>query len=72
MKQATTEALWAAPSVTTGGLILFGVSLSNWVVILTAVYTIFLIIDKLPTVINRVHQLIRWVKEKFNGKESSD
>lgn len=62
MKQATSEALWAAPPIATGALTLFGVALSNWVIILSLVYTIFLLIDKLPVVIERLRQLWRWVK----------
>lgn len=62
MKTGTTEALWASPPIATGGLVLFGVTLSNWVIILTLVYTIFLIVDKLPTVIERVKQFRAWVK----------
>lgn len=64
MKSGTTEALWATPPVAVGGLTLFGIALSQWVVILTAIYTIFLIVDKLPTVIERGRQLIRWIKQR--------
>lgn len=45
-----TEAAKAAPTVTVGGLTLFGVVLSDWVMILTIVYTLlqlfFLLRDK--------------------------
>ena len=45
-----TEAAKAAPTVTVGGLTLFGVVLSDWVMILTIVYTLcqlfFLFKDK--------------------------
>ena len=48
---AVTEAVKAAPPLTVGGLTLWGVSLSEWVLILTAIYTIlqiyFLLRDKL-------------------------
>lgn len=44
------EALRAAPSVTVGGLTLFGVGLADWVLIVTLVYTLlqvgFLLRDK--------------------------
>lgn len=63
MKQGTTEALVAAPPIATGSLVLFGVPLASWVILLTAVYTLFLIIDKFPTVIERFKQLYRWIKE---------
>lgn len=45
-----TEAAKAVPTVTVGGLTLFGVVLSDWVMILTIVYTLaqifFLLRDK--------------------------
>lgn len=48
---AVTEAVKAAPPITVGGLTLWGVGLSEWVLILTAIYTIlqiyFLLRDKL-------------------------
>ena len=44
------EAVKAAPAVTVGGLTFFGVGLSDWVLLLTLIYTIlqigFLIRDK--------------------------
>ena len=48
---AVTEAVKAAPPLTVGGLTLWGVGLSEWVLILTAIYTVlqiyFLLRDKL-------------------------
>ena len=48
---AVTEAVKAAPPITVGGLTMLGVSLSEWVLILTAIYTLlqihFLLRDKL-------------------------
>ena len=48
--ELATEAAKAAPAVTVGGLTLFGVVLSDWVMILTIVYTlaqlVFLLRDK--------------------------
>ena len=48
---AVTEAVKAAPPLTVGGLTMWGVSLSEWVLILTAIYTVlqiyFLLRDKL-------------------------
>ena len=48
---AVTEAVKAAPPITVGGLTMWGVSLSEWVLILTAIYTVlqiyFLLRDKL-------------------------
>lgn len=48
---AVTEAAKAAPPLTVGGLTLWGVGLADWVLMLTAIYTLlqifFLIRDKL-------------------------
>ena len=48
---AVTEAIKAAPPITVGGLTIWGVSLSGWVLILTAIYTVlqiyFLLRDRL-------------------------
>lgn len=48
---AVSEAVKAAPPLTVGGLTLWGVGLADWVLMLTALYTIlqifFLIRDKL-------------------------
>ena len=35
-----TEVVRAAPSVTVGGLTLFGVGLADWVLIITLIYTV--------------------------------
>ena len=65
MKQETlTEVVRAAPPVSVGGLTLWGVPLSEWVLILTAVYTIFLIVDKFPVVVERLGALLK----KLRGK----
>jgi hypothetical protein len=62
MKNGTTEALWASPPIATGGLVLLGVTLNNWVIILTLIYTLFLIVDKLHTVIERIKQFRAWLR----------
>ncbi len=36
-----------APPVAVGGIVMFGVELSNWVLILTAIYTIIRIISEI-------------------------
>ena len=56
------DAIMATPPVGVGVLSLAGIPLAQWVVILTAIYTIFLIIDKLPIVIKRVQQLVAWLR----------
>ena len=48
--ELVTEAAKAAPAVTVGGLTLFGVGLSDWVLLVTLIYTLlqvgFLLRDK--------------------------
>jgi cytochrome c-type biogenesis protein CcmH/NrfF len=57
----------AAPSVSVGTLTLWGVPLAQWVLVLTAVYTVFLIIDKLPAVWRVLCALYRWGKKHVQG-----
>lgn len=59
------EALRAAPAVGVGGLSLWGVPINEWLILLTVVYTIFLIVDKFPTVVKRFRALWQMVKEKY-------
>lgn len=59
------DAAMAAPPVGVGALTLWGVSLNEWVLLATLVYTTFLIIDKLPAVLARVRAGWRWVKERY-------
>lgn len=64
MKQETIhEALRAAPPVGVGGLTIWGIQLSDGVLILTAIYTVFLLIEKAPIVIERFRSLWRKLKE---------
>lgn len=53
-QQKFTEVMASTPPLAAGGLVLFGVSLSSWVLVLTAVYTIILIIDKAPVLVRRL------------------
>lgn len=64
----TVEALRATPIAGVGVMTLFGVPLSDLVLIGTAVYTLFLLIDKFPTVLRRLVQAYRWLKGKY-GRE---
>lgn len=52
----------AAPPVSIGTLTLCGIPLAQWVLILTAIYTIFLIIDKLPAVWRVFVSIYNWVR----------
>lgn len=62
------EAIKAAPPVGVAGLTLGGVPLSDVVVLLTGLYTVFLIVDKLPAMFRRWAQLMAWVKDR-NGRD---
>lgn len=65
MKTATpTEVVAAVPPLGVGGLSLAGVGLNDWVLILTAIYTVFLIVDKLPTVLQRIRDLLRKIRSR--------
>ena len=55
------EAIKAVPPIGVGGLSLCGLQLSEWVVIMTLIYTLFLIVDKLPVVLERARQFWDWL-----------
>jgi hypothetical protein len=61
--EAINEALRAMPPISVGGLTMFSIPLNEWVLLLTAVYTVFLIIDKGWSLYQR------W-KEKRDGKSN--
>lgn len=58
-----TEAMKATPSLGVGGLVILGYPVETWAAILACGYSILLILDKLPAVIERVRQFVRWLKE---------
>lgn len=60
--QTAAETARALPTLTVGGLTLWGVPLNDVVLVLTFVYTAFLILDKLPTVIRRLRQFWNYLK----------
>ena len=60
------DTLLATPPVAAGGLLLAGIQLSDWVMIGTAIYTLFLIIDKIPNVTQRLREFIHWIKGPSN------
>ena len=61
-QDALFDAVKAAPPVGVAGMSVFGMPLSDAVLALTALYTVFLIIDKLPTVLTRIVEMYRWLK----------
>jgi hypothetical protein len=64
MNNPTNDAVLAAPPIGVGALTLWGVPLSEWVLICTLFYTILLIIDKLPSAVARVVGWVRKLKDK--------
>jgi hypothetical protein len=62
---AAAEAMKAAPPLSVGGLTLFGYPLSEVVLVLTAIYTIWLIVEKTPKVIDAVVNIIG----RLNGRK---
>jgi hypothetical protein len=68
MQQKITEVLSAAPPLAAGSLVLFGVPLASWVLMLTAVYTIFLIIDKAPVIIDRLLAFGYFISRLWTGE----
>jgi hypothetical protein len=55
------EVIKDAPPVGVTGLYIFGIPINEAVLILTGIYTIFLIIDKLPTMALRLKQFKDWL-----------
>lgn len=68
--QALSEAVRVTPAVPGAGLTLFGIPCPTWLTLLTIAYTIFLLIDKLPVVIERLKQFAAWLKGLNNGKSN--
>lgn len=56
---AATEAIKAAPPLSVGGLTFFGYPFSEFVLLLTAVYTIWLIVEKTPKVLDALGNIYR-------------
>lgn len=65
------DALMAAPPVGVGAMTLLGVALSQWVLILTAVYTILLIVKTLPGALIAIRRGYRWAKERYEQSKRS-
>jgi Phage holin T7 family, holin superfamily II len=60
-----TDLIAAAPPVGVTTLSLFGVPLAQWVLVLTAVYTVLLIVKTLPGAVVAVRRGYRWLKERY-------
>lgn len=48
-----------SPSIMT----LFGVPMEQWTYVASAVVSVMFIIEKMPTVIQRIKQLVEWIKD---------
>lgn len=60
MKDHATELVKLSPPASVGGLSAFGLPLNEWVYILTILYTLIMILDKLfPEVLNKLRE---WLK----------
>jgi len=59
--QTVTETVKAAPPVTVGMASFYGMHLSEIVQVLAIIWTLFLIIEKFPVVIERIRSLINWL-----------
>lgn len=64
MTEHIKDTVMAAPPVSVGALTMWGVPLSEWILLLTAVYTVFLIIDKLPAVLRTLRDGWRFLRRK--------
>jgi hypothetical protein len=54
------DLLQTTPPLTISGMVFWGIPLNDWVLMLTALYTIFLIIEKWPVVKQRIQS---WFKK---------
>lgn len=68
MKDHLTDAVMATPPTAVVGLTVYGIGLADWVYILSAVYTIFLIIDKAPVVFGHFRRLLSKKDNDVQGK----
>lgn len=60
MKETAIEAAKISPPASVGSLSLLGVGLDQWVVVLTLIYTLILIVDKLfPAALPAVRKFIK-------------
>lgn len=57
--QTVTETVKAAPPVTVGVTMIWGLPLSEWAQIAAIVWTIFLLIEKAPVVWQRLYSLYK-------------
>lgn len=63
------EALAATPPVATTTALIFGYPLETWVVVGNLVWVAFLIIDKVPVIVERFAQFVAFIKRIHNGRK---
>jgi len=64
--QTVTETVKAAPPVTVGVTMIWGLPLSEWAQIIAIIWTLFLIIEKAPVVRDRLLALINYIRGIFH------
>jgi len=66
--QTVTETVKAAPPVTVGVTMIWGLPISEWAQIMAIIWTVFLIIEKAPTVWGRLVTLYNKVRGKHGNR----
>lgn len=67
MQHIDTDNVKVAASLAAPALTLFGVSVEDWTFILSAIVSIFFIIEKLPMFIVRMKAFTKWMIEVFKN-----
>jgi hypothetical protein len=60
-----TDLIAAAPPLGVTTLTIAGIALSQWVLVLTAVYTVVLIVKNIPGAVIAIKRGYLWLKEKY-------
>ena len=71
-REHTTDAILATPPVSAGAAVLMGMSLNTWIAVFTIIYTLIMIVAKLPAMVHAVKTLLRWIHtRKVDDVESN-
>lgn len=68
--QHVPDTLKVSTAISAPVLTFLGVSVEQWTFVLSATVSLLFIIEKLPTTIERLKQLKRWIDAKKRGKPS--
>jgi hypothetical protein len=71
-KDHITDAVLATPPAGAAAAVFMGMSLSTWVATLTILYTVIMIVVKLPSMIQAVQTLRRWIAMRKVSNEQGD